>query len=166
MAVKNVIILVVLACAWVSTSSYPQYPRPPPPPQYGPKPVYKEQGRPYNYAYAVNDDYKGLQFSAGEASDGQSVKGSYQVALPDGRLQNVDYTADHQKGYVADVSYKGYASYPPPAPYKPAPYKPAPYKPAPQVYRPAPYKPAPPVYRPATYKPVQPVYRPAPAPYH
>lgn len=161
MAVKNVIILVVLACAWVSTSSYPQYPRPPPPPQYGPKPVYKEQERPYNYAYAVNDDYKGLQFSAGEASDGQSVKGSYQVALPDGRLQNVDYTADHQKGYVADVSYKGYASYPPPAPYKPAPYKPAP-----QVYRPAPYKPAPPVYRPATYKPVQPVYRPAPAPYH
>ncbi|KAK7067582.1 Structural constituent of cuticle [Halocaridina rubra] len=82
------------------------------------------------------------------------TSGSYTVALPDGRTQNVDYTADHYNGFLADVSYKGYASYPPPAPYHPAPYKPAPapYKPSPPVYHP----PAP-VYHPAPYKP-RPIY--------
>ncbi len=43
--------------------------------------------RPYNYAYSVHDDYAGTNFNANENSDGKNVKGSYQVLLPDGRLQ-------------------------------------------------------------------------------
>lgn len=64
---------------------------------------------------------------------GKTVTGSYQVALPDGRVQTVTYTADHYNGFVADVAYEGEAHYPEDKPYHPAPsYKPAPaYKPAP-----------------------------------
>ena len=43
-------------------------------------------------------------------SDGNGyVSGSYHVALPDGRVQTVTYKADAYNGYVADVSYSGYA---------------------------------------------------------
>ena len=76
------------------------------------------------------------------------MQGSYTVALPDGRLQIVNYVADHYNGFQAQVEYKGEAQFPD--------YKPAPYKPAP-----APYKPAP-----APYKPAPAPYKPAPAPYH
>merc|ERR1712200_332220 len=41
-----------------------------------------------------------------------NVQGSYSVALPDGRTQHVNYHADDYAGYVADVSYEGYAAYP------------------------------------------------------
>merc|ERR1712166_889923 len=70
--------------------------------------------QPYTYAYAVKDDYSGANFNAQESSDasGKVVTGSYQVALPDGRIQTVTYTADHYNGYVADVSYSGEAVYP------------------------------------------------------
>ena len=65
---------------------------------------------------------------------GKAVSGSYQVALPDGRVQTVTYTADHYNGYVADVKYEGVPVYPEAKPYHPAPapkYHPAPkYAPA------------------------------------
>ena len=50
------------------------------------------------------------------------------MALPDGRVQTVRYTADHYGGYVAEVTYEGTAVYPEERVYKPAPvvYKPAP----------------------------------------
>merc|ERR1712066_476492 len=41
------------------------------------------------------------------------MQGSYSVALPDGRIQNVKYTSDNYNGYVADVSYEGTPVYPP-----------------------------------------------------
>jgi len=112
----------------------------PPPPAYKPapapykpapaykEPAYDESPKPYAYEYAVKDDYSGANFAAQETADGKAVSGSYTVALPDGRIQTVTYTADHYNGYVADVSYSGEAVYPK---YEPKPYKPAPaYKPA------------------------------------
>ena len=50
------------------------------------------------------------------------VTGEYRVALPDGRIQIVTYTADHYNGYVADVRYEGAASYPQAPHHGPAPY--------------------------------------------
>ena len=93
----------------------------PPPPSYAPAPTYKEEPKPYAYSYAVKDDYSGANFNAQETADGKAVTGSYQVALPDGRIQTVTYTADHYNGYVADVKYEGTPVYPEAKPYHPAP---------------------------------------------
>merc|ERR1712025_1288923 len=69
---------------------------------------------PYNFNYAVADDYSASNFQAAESSDGLRVKtGSYSVALPDGRTQTVNYSTDDVNGYVADVSYEGVPQYPP-----------------------------------------------------
>ena len=90
---------------------------------------------PYAYAYGVKDEYHGVNFAEDKTSDGKAVHGSYHVLLPDGRTQNVKYTADHYTGYVADVSYSGHAAayhpavhgkaalYHPPAPAHPGPHK-------------------------------------------
>merc|ERR1711875_74050 len=41
---------------------------------------------PYNFNYAVADDYSATNFQAGETSDGLGARtGSYSVSLPDGR---------------------------------------------------------------------------------
>merc|ERR1712025_187918 len=72
---------------------------------------------PYNYNYAVADDYSGSNFQAAESSDGLGVKsGSYSVALPDGRTQTVNYSTNDVDGYVADVAYDGVPQYPVAAP--------------------------------------------------
>ena len=135
-------------------------------PRYGYAPAAPAYDEPavYAYNYAV-DDYNGVKINAGEQRDGYATAGSYSVALPDGRLQTVNYkVGDAYSGYVADVVYTGEAAYPAYAP-KPA-YAPAPYAPAPAPYvpAPAPYVPAPAPYAPAPYK-AAPVYRPAPV-YH
>ncbi|XP_064087364.1 cuticle protein 19-like [Macrobrachium nipponense] len=109
--------LVAVACA---------APAPDAPPYGHPPPSYKEPGMPFEFAYAVKDDYTGNDFAHNEKSDGHVTSGSYRVALPDGRTQIVTFTADHHGGYVADVKYEGVASYPPPA--KPA------YGPPPPAY--------------------------------
>ena len=113
-------------------------------------PAYKEPAKPYAYEYAVADDYSKAAFNAHETSDGEAVKGSYSVALPDGRTQHVKYTADHYNGYVAEVTYEGTAHYPQGVP-SPHHHKPkGPYKAA-AVVTPAPYHhpPSPPLYTPA-----------------
>merc|ERR1719348_309764 len=92
---------------------------PPPAPAYG-----DESPKPYAYEYGVTDEYSGANFRAAETADGKAVQGSYQVHLPDGRVQTVTYTADHYNGYVADVKYEGVAQFPKYEP-KPA-YHPAP----------------------------------------
>merc|ERR1711970_381537 len=104
---------------------------PAPKPAYHAAPAYKEEPTPYAFEYGVSDDYSKANFHAAENADGNgAVTGSYSVALPDGRTQNVKYTADHYNGYVADVSYEGMPHYPEAKPYHPAPaphYAPAPY---------------------------------------
>ncbi|KAK3919510.1 Pro-resilin, partial [Frankliniella fusca] len=75
-----------------------------------------EPGMPYDFNYAVKDDYYGTDYSRNEVSDGNVITGEYRVQLPDGRLQIVRYTADWQNGYNADVSYEGEAKYPEPKP--------------------------------------------------
>ncbi|KAL1458250.1 hypothetical protein WDU94_008412 [Cyamophila willieti] len=67
------------------------------------------QGMPYKFGYKVYDPHHGTNFGQNEHSDGDTVKGSYQVLLPDGRLQQVTYTADWKTGYHADVQYHGKA---------------------------------------------------------
>merc|ERR1712001_449978 len=125
--------------ATVLADSPPSYGAPPP--SYAPAPTFKEEAHPYEYSYAVADDYSKSIFNAQEASKAGVVTGSYSVHLPDGRIQTVTYTAAHVNGYVADVKYEGTAVYPEAKPYKPAPvaYAPAPaYKaaPAPPAYKP------------------------------
>merc|ERR1712236_186917 len=75
--------------------------------------VYPDEVSPYTYNYAVADDYSNSNFNAAESSDGTGTKeGSYSVALPDGRIQHVNYHTDDLNGYVAEVTYDGQAAYP------------------------------------------------------
>merc|ERR1712055_436692 len=70
--------------------------------------VYADEVLPYSYNYAVADDYSSSNFNAAESSDGAgTAEGSYSVALPDGRIQHVNYHAN-----VAEVTYDGQAAYP------------------------------------------------------
>ncbi|KAB1724371.1 chitin-binding domain-containing protein, partial [Klebsiella pneumoniae] len=160
---RNMKVFIVAAFVAIAAAA-PQYPKPAYPeykPEY--KPAYKAEyaPAPYNFAWAVKDDYTYNDYKHEESSDDKGyVKGSYQTLLPDGRVQTVTYTADDYNGYVADVQYSGDAKYD----YKPA-YKPA--YPAP-AYKapayPAPAYPAPaykaPAYPAPAYK--APAY-PAPA---
>merc|ERR1712036_23099 len=75
--------------------------------------VYPDEVSPYTYNYAVADDYSASNFNAAEPSDGTgNNEGSYSVALPDGRIQHVNYHTDPANGYVAEVTYDGTAVYP------------------------------------------------------
>merc|ERR1712025_655220 len=68
---------------------------------------------PYNYNYAVADDYSGAAFNQAESNDGNGVvEGSYSVNLPDGRVQTVNYHANDYDGFISEVSYSGTAAYP------------------------------------------------------
>lgn len=59
--------------------------------------------RKYAFEYSANDIYHTQQ-----QDDQGFVKGSYEVPLPDGRVQIVTYTADGD-GYHPEISYKGEA---------------------------------------------------------
>ncbi|XP_053647847.1 larval cuticle protein A3A-like isoform X2 [Cherax quadricarinatus] len=63
--------------------------------------------QPYAFKYGVQDSYSGQNFGRKEISDGNVVKGTYSVDLPDGRQQTVDYQADKYSGFQAKVSYTG-----------------------------------------------------------
>merc|ERR1719445_2479582 len=131
------------ACVAASMAGYvapgPAY-APAPVVAYKPAPAYKaevypDEVSPYTYTYAVADDYSKANFQAEESSDGAgTAQGSYRVALPDGRIQTVTYTANGYDGYVADVTYEGTAQYPEAVPYKAAPA----YAPAPVIVKAAP----------------------------
>ena len=62
--------------------------------------------KPFAYQYGVKDDYSGTTFDKAETQDDYgNVQGEYKVQLPDGRIQIVSYTADHENGFVANVKY-------------------------------------------------------------
>ena len=65
---------------------------------------------PYNFSYKV-DNSDDSKYSRSQKSDGEKVIGTYRVALPDGRIQIVNYSAG-ANGYVAQVTYEGEAQYP------------------------------------------------------
>lgn len=48
-------------------------------------------------------------FSAQESRDGDKTEGSYQILLPDTRLQKVTYTVNGDSGFAAEVTYEGEA---------------------------------------------------------
>ncbi|XP_042234946.1 cuticle protein 7-like [Homarus americanus] len=104
---------------------------PAPQPVYTDNQLYKPEPKPYAFDYGVQDSYSGANFGHSENSDGNAVKGSYTVALPDGRIQTVTYVADHNNGFQAQVSYEGQAVYPE---HNPSPYS----QPGPSVYQPGP----------------------------
>lgn len=80
---------------------------------------------PFNFAYAVKDEYNGNIQSHNEDSDGKVTQGQYSVLLPDGRTQVVNFRADHSTGYVAEVSYDGVATYPSKSPGPSTSYRPS-----------------------------------------
>merc|ERR1711962_1703803 len=92
----------------------------------------------YQYEYAVKDPDIKLDFSARESRVVDDTTGTYQVLLPDGRVQTVSYVVSGPDGgYVVDVVYDGEAQYAPVQPksassnavykaQKPAAYAPAP----------------------------------------
>ena len=142
----------------------PQYAAPAP--AYGPviaEPLYPDTVPAYNYNYGVADSLSGANFGASEARDGYNTNGEYHVALPDGRLQTVTYTAD-ANGYIADVKYAGEPVYAPAPAYGPAPVRAVAVAPAPvpiAVAAPAPIL-AP--FAPRAILPAAPIFRPALAP--
>ncbi|TRY72173.1 hypothetical protein TCAL_08450 [Tigriopus californicus] len=84
--------------------------------------------RPYSFHYGVKDERSGNDFSRVEDSSGRVTTGSYKVALPDGRVQIVNYVAD-ASGYKATVTYEGVPVFPDPSYYKQQPPASAPYSP-------------------------------------
>merc|ERR1711892_828888 len=89
--------------------------------QYAPAPAYhpveKLAPQPFAYEYGVADDYSKANFKKAETQDAYgNVAGSFTIALPDGRIQTTTYTADHENGFIAEVTYEG----PPVSPPEPA----------------------------------------------
>ncbi|XP_066944328.1 cuticle protein 8-like [Macrobrachium rosenbergii] len=76
------------------------------PPSYEPDAPAK-----YEFNYAVKDDYSGNDYSHAEARNGYDTSGSYQVLLPDGRVQTVEYTVSKDGGFQANVVAKGVKAY-------------------------------------------------------
>ena len=86
------------------------------------------QKKPYSFTYGVKDQLSGADFFHAESNSGPVTKGSYKVALPDGRIQIVNYVAD-ENGYKAEVTYEGVPKYPSPSEYRLPPHESSgPYK--------------------------------------
>ena len=96
---------------------------------YAPISLEDQAPKPYSFQYGVKDDYAKTNFAHTESQDAQvnywdsqlsilayyfqgQVKGTYVIALPDGRIQTTSYTADHLNGYIADVTFQGEPVYP------------------------------------------------------
>uniref|UniRef100_A0A0K2UW09 Uncharacterized protein n=1 Tax=Lepeophtheirus salmonis TaxID=72036 RepID=A0A0K2UW09_LEPSM len=70
---KTFIALTTFLALVVADHTAPYHPSPAP---YHPAPSYNEVPAPYQYQYAIKDDYSGVNFGADEARDGYATKGS------------------------------------------------------------------------------------------
>nr|XP_027219311.1 pro-resilin-like [Penaeus vannamei]XP_027219312.1 pro-resilin-like [Penaeus vannamei] len=91
----------VIAVALVVVAARPSDPYRHPPPTYGDAPAE------YQFSYDVKDDYSKNDFGHSEDRSGYNTKGQYQVLLPDGRFQTVEYTVTNDSGFLANVEAKG-----------------------------------------------------------
>ncbi|KAL4103700.1 hypothetical protein QTP88_019044 [Uroleucon formosanum] len=65
-------------------------------------------GSPYHFAYSVEDPLTGDVKSQNEVSDGRgTVKGTYSMVEADGSVRVVEYTADDEHGFNAEVKRIG-----------------------------------------------------------
>ncbi|XP_023936502.2 pro-resilin isoform X1 [Bicyclus anynana] len=60
----------------------------------------------YEFSYEVDDAETGTKFGHSERRDGDVTTGEYNVVLPDGRKQVVEYEADRE-GYKPQIRYEG-----------------------------------------------------------
>ncbi|KAJ8929214.1 hypothetical protein NQ314_018093 [Rhamnusium bicolor] len=66
----------------------------------------------YEFKYGVQDAHTGDQKQQSEAREGDTVRGEYSLAEPDGTIRVVKYTADPHNGFNAVVSRIGHAGHP------------------------------------------------------
>jgi len=86
---------------------------------------------PYQYQVKVEDPETANKYEIEEEGNPDIVRGSYKIALPDGRTQIVTYEVDSEAGYKAEVTYEGVAHYPDSPGYVPSAYgPPEPLRPA------------------------------------
>lgn len=66
----------------------------------------------YEFKYGVHDAHTGDNKQQSETRVGDTVKGEYSLAEPDGTIRVVKYTADPHNGFNAVVSRIGHAGHP------------------------------------------------------
>ncbi|XP_042887014.1 cuticle protein-like [Penaeus japonicus] len=95
--IKLVVVAIVLAVVAARPSTLYQRPQP----------TYADVPAEYQFSYGVKDDYSNNDYGHSEDRSGYNTQGQYQVLLPDGRLQTVEYTVTNDSGFVASVEAKG-----------------------------------------------------------
>ncbi|XP_063587077.1 cuticle protein 7-like [Penaeus indicus] len=91
----------VIAVVFVVVAAFPSDPHRRSLPTYGDAPAE------YQFSYEVKDDYSKNDYGHSEDRSGYNTRGQYQVVLPDGRVQTVEYTVSNDSGFMANVKAKG-----------------------------------------------------------
>lgn len=63
----------------------------------------------YEFSYEVKDEQSGADYGHTESRDGDRAQGEFNVLLPDGRKQIIEYEAD-QDGFKPQIRYEGEAN--------------------------------------------------------